>query len=71
MMGSVVGYAMIRAIAAGIAKSGSVDTEKMADGYKARLWKARLQITRLQPYEHNGSLRQRAQKRYRPSDPGL
>ena len=34
MMGSVVGYAMIRAIAAGIAKSGGVDTEKMADGFK-------------------------------------
>ena len=34
MMGSVVGYAMIRAIAAGIAKTGTVDTEKMADGFK-------------------------------------
>jgi len=33
MMGSVVGYAMIRAIAAGIGKSGSTDTERMADGF--------------------------------------
>ncbi len=33
-MGSVVGHATITAIAAGIAKSGSVDTEAMADGFK-------------------------------------
>ena len=32
-MGSVVGYALITAIVAGIAKTGSVDTEKMADGF--------------------------------------
>lgn len=33
-MGSVVGHATITAIAAGIAKTGSVDTEAMADGFK-------------------------------------
>jgi branched-chain amino acid transport system substrate-binding protein len=33
-MGSVVGHAAITAIAAGIAKSGSVETEAMADGFK-------------------------------------
>lgn len=33
-MGSVVGHALITAIAAGIAKSGSVETEAMADGFK-------------------------------------
>lgn len=33
MMGSVVGFAMIRAIAAGIGKSGGTDTERMADGF--------------------------------------
>jgi branched-chain amino acid transport system substrate-binding protein len=32
-MGSVVGFALINAIVAGIKKSGSVDTEKMADGF--------------------------------------
>jgi branched-chain amino acid transport system substrate-binding protein len=32
-MGSVVGYALIKGIAAGIARSGSVDTERMADGF--------------------------------------
>jgi branched-chain amino acid transport system substrate-binding protein len=32
-MGSVVGYALIDAIVAGIKKTGSVDTEKMADGF--------------------------------------
>ena len=32
-MGSVVGYALINAIVAGIKASGSVDTEKMADGF--------------------------------------
>ena len=33
-MGSVVGHAAITAIAGGIAKSGSVETEAMADGFK-------------------------------------
>ncbi len=33
MMGSVVGYALIHSIAAGIEKSGSADTEAMADGF--------------------------------------
>lgn len=33
-MGSVVGHATITAIAAGIAKTGSLDTEAMADGFK-------------------------------------
>jgi branched-chain amino acid transport system substrate-binding protein len=32
-MGSVVGYALIASIVAGIKKTGSVDTEKMADGF--------------------------------------
>ena len=32
-LGSVVGFSMIAGIAAGIAKSGSVDSEKMADGF--------------------------------------
>ena len=32
-MGSVVGYALISSIVAGIRKTGSVDTEKMADGF--------------------------------------
>jgi branched-chain amino acid transport system substrate-binding protein len=32
-MGSVVGYALINAIVAGIKQTGSVDTEKMADGF--------------------------------------
>jgi branched-chain amino acid transport system substrate-binding protein len=32
-MGSVVGYALINSIVAGIAKAGSTDTEKMADAF--------------------------------------
>ncbi len=32
-MGSVVGYSLIQSIAAGIKKSGSVDNEKLADGF--------------------------------------
>jgi len=32
-LGSVVGFSMIAGIVAGIAKTGSVDTEKMADGF--------------------------------------
>ena len=33
-MGSVVGYALIKSIVAGITAAGSTDTEKMADGFK-------------------------------------
>jgi len=32
-MGSVVGYALINAIVAGIKQTGSLDTEKLADGF--------------------------------------
>ena len=32
-MGSVVGHALISGIVAGIRKTGSVDSEKMADGF--------------------------------------
>ncbi len=32
-MGSVVGYALINAIVAGIKQTGSIDTEKLADGF--------------------------------------
>ena len=33
-MGSVVGYALVSAIAAGLHKTGSAETEAMADGFK-------------------------------------
>ena len=56
MMGSVVGYAMIRAIAAGIAKSGSVDTEKMADGFKGASFDTPFGQARFRPIDHQGTL---------------
>ena len=35
-MGAVIGYAMVNAIASGVAKSGGTDAEKMADGFAGR-----------------------------------
>jgi branched-chain amino acid transport system substrate-binding protein len=56
MMGSVVGYGMIRAIAAGIAKSGSVDTEKMADGFKNAAFDTPFGPARFRAIDHQATL---------------
>jgi branched-chain amino acid transport system substrate-binding protein len=56
MMGSVVGYGMIRAIAAGIAKSGSVDTETMADGFKDAAFDTPFGPARFRAIDHQATL---------------
>ena len=56
MMGSVVGYGMIRAIAAGIAKSGSVDTEKMADGFKDTAFETPFGPAQFRAIDHQATL---------------
>jgi branched-chain amino acid transport system substrate-binding protein len=56
MMGSVVGYAMIRAIAAGIVKTGSVDTEKMADGFKGAAFDTPFGAANFRAIDHQSTL---------------
>jgi branched-chain amino acid transport system substrate-binding protein len=55
-MGSVVGYALIQSIAAGIAKSGSTDTEKMADGFPDAEFATPFGTVRWRPQDHQSTL---------------
>ena len=55
-MGSVVGYTLIHAIVAGIAKSGSTDTEKMADGFKGVGFATPFGPARFRAVDHQGTL---------------
>jgi branched-chain amino acid transport system substrate-binding protein len=55
-MGSVVGYALIQSIAAGIAKSGSTDTEKMADGFPDASFSTPFGTVRWRPQDHQSTL---------------
>jgi branched-chain amino acid transport system substrate-binding protein len=55
-MGSVVGYALIQSIAAGIAKSGSTDTEKMADGFPGASFATPFGTVRWRPQDHQSTL---------------
>jgi branched-chain amino acid transport system substrate-binding protein len=55
-MGSVVGYALIQSIAAGIAKSGSTDTEKMADGLPDASFASPFGTVRWRPQDHQSTL---------------
>ena len=55
-MGSVVGYALIHAIVAGIAKTGSTDTEKMADGFKDASFATPFGPARFRAVDHQGTL---------------
>jgi branched-chain amino acid transport system substrate-binding protein len=56
MMGSVVGFAMIRAIAAGIAKSGSTDTERMADGFAGAAFETPFGRAAFRAIDHQSTL---------------
>ena len=56
MMGSVVGYSMIQAIAAGIARSGGVDTEKMVTGFKGAAFDTPFGPARFRAIDHQGTL---------------
>lgn len=55
-MGSVVGHALISSIVAGIAKSGSVDTEKMADGFKGARFDTPFGKVSWRAIDHQGTL---------------
>ncbi len=55
-MGSVVGSALISAIVAGIAKTGSVDTEKMADGFAGASFETPFGRASWRALDHQGTL---------------
>ncbi|MCW3477063.1 ABC transporter substrate-binding protein [Limobrevibacterium gyesilva] len=55
-MGSVVGHALITSIVAGIAKSGSVDTEKMADGFPGATFDTPFGKANWRALDHQGTL---------------
>ena len=54
--GSVVGYALINAIAAGIMKSGTTDTEKMADGFSGASFETPFGRAMFRPQDHQSTL---------------
>ncbi|MBN9564221.1 MAG: ABC transporter substrate-binding protein [Alphaproteobacteria bacterium] len=56
MMGSVVGFAMIRAIAAGVAKSGNTDTEHMADGFAGAVFDTPFGRAAFRAIDHQSTL---------------
>ena len=55
-MGSVTGLAMVNAIASGVLKSGSVDSEKMADGFADATFTTPFGICRLRPIDHQSTM---------------
>ncbi|MBC7799123.1 MAG: ABC transporter substrate-binding protein [Gemmatimonadaceae bacterium] len=55
-MGSVVGYALIQSIAAGILKSGSTETEAMADGFAGARFESPLGPVTWRAVDHQGTL---------------
>jgi branched-chain amino acid transport system substrate-binding protein len=56
MMGSVVGFAMIRAIAAGIVKSGGTDSERMADGFAGAVFDTPFGRAAFRAIDHQSTL---------------
>lgn len=54
--GSVVGYALVRSIAAGIAKSTSVETEAMADGFAGASFATPFGAATWRPQDHQATL---------------
>jgi branched-chain amino acid transport system substrate-binding protein len=55
-MGSVVGHATITAIVGGIAKTGSVETEAMADGFKGAKFPTPFGEAMWRPQDNQGTL---------------
>ena len=55
-MGSVVGAALVNAIASGILKSGGTDTEKMADGFGDAAFTTAFGICRFRAIDHQSTL---------------
>jgi branched-chain amino acid transport system substrate-binding protein len=55
-MGSVVGHALISSIVAGIKKSGSVDNEKLADGFPGASFATPFGTAMWRPQDHQSTL---------------
>ena len=55
-MGSVVGYAFIRAIEAGLRKTGSTETEKMADGFAGTTFETPFGAANFRRQDHQSTL---------------
>ena len=55
-MGSVVGYAFIRGIAAGLSKSASTDSERMADGFAGATFETPIGAAMFRPLDHQSTL---------------
>jgi branched-chain amino acid transport system substrate-binding protein len=55
-MGSVVGYALIQSIVAGLLKTGSTDTEKMADGFPGARFATPFGQVMWRPQDHQSTL---------------
>ncbi|MBV9784794.1 MAG: ABC transporter substrate-binding protein [Acidisphaera sp.] len=55
-MGSVVGYALIASIAAGIVKSGGTGSEQMADGFRAAAFDTPFGRAMYRPLDHQSTL---------------
>jgi branched-chain amino acid transport system substrate-binding protein len=56
MMGSVVGYALVQSIVAGIARSGTVETEKMADGFGGATFDTPIGPAAWRPLDHQSTM---------------
>lgn len=56
MMGSVVGHALITAIVAGIAKAGSVETDKLVEGFKGAAFDTPFGRASFRALDHQGTL---------------
>ncbi len=54
--GSVVGFALVASIAAGVTKSGSTDTEKMAEGFKGAEFATPFGRAMFRPQDHQATL---------------
>ena len=55
-MGSVVGYTLIRSIAAGIARAGSVDAEKLVEGFRGVTFDTPFGPASYRALDHQGTL---------------
>ena len=55
-MGSVVGYAFIRAVEAGLRKTGSTETEKMADGFAGATFETPFGAAYFRTQDHQSTL---------------
>ena len=55
-MGSVVGYALIKSIVAGIARTGNLDTEKLVDGFRGATFDTPFGPAAYRALDHQGTL---------------